>query len=952
VAYVGAALIAVLLLAAPAIAAEAQPFGIAQFTMQTTHTGASPPFVNEQYDFTQAGGHPFALTSKVTFASELVGGTRVPTNEAKDVAIDLPPGLLANPQAVSSCQSSQAEQCPVDSQVGVFVVRASSVTMLAPVFNVAPSGEEAAVLGVQTPLGLLVLSGQAVRTPRGYALSVLASGLIALGIVSVELTLWGTPADKAHDPQRGLTCLGNEANPESSCNGGGLPSGEEARPFLTMPSDCSAQAPTATVWADSWQEPGRYVKAESSLAAITSCDRLPFLTALAVRPDRLQAEAPVAVTLSLGVHQTEGAVTVAAPPLRGATVTLPQGMAINPAIGNGAQACAATGPQGIDLPSGVDALGEAISPAELGEGEEHGPGGEPRLAPGHCPEASIIGVAHARTPLLASALAGRVYLAAPGCGGTGPAQCGEQDAADGNLYRIYVELGGRGEQRPHGLIVKIAGEVLANPATGQLTVKLLESPQLPFSELSIELFGGGRALLANPPDCGPAQTSAVLEPWGAPYAPDASASSYYEVGGCPTPVPFAPGLIAGSYDVEAGAFTRFVASVTRNDLEQALSRVQIHAPAGLSAMLSSIAPCGEPQASAGDCSTASRIGGSTVALGSGRQPLYLKGDIYLTGPYEGAPFGLSIVTRALAGPLDLGQIVIRARVDLDPRSAALTITSDPLPQIRLGVPLRLRSLALDVDRPGFLLNPTDCRAQRVLAAIAGAQGALVAVSNPFGIGGCRGLVFAPSVSASTSAHTSIRDGASLDVKLSQPRAAPGTHANVAKLRISLPRALPTRLTALQGSCPASTFAADAAACPPTSVVGVASARTPLLAGRLSGPVYLLAHGRSAFPAPTVVLQGDGIRLDLSGSTAIDRRGVTSISFDALPDIPLQSVELYLPRGPHSALTATADLCALAGRSSSKRRPRLALPMPAQLIAHDGASVAETARIAVRGCPRH
>jgi hypothetical protein len=339
----------------------------------------------------------------------------------------------------------------------------------------------------------------------------------------------------------------------------------------------------------------------------------------------------------------------------------------------------------------------------------------------------------------------------------------------------------------------------------------------------------------------------------------------------------------------------------------------------------------------GECQAAARIGSSDVAVGGGWQPLWLAGDVYLTGPYEGAPFGLAIVTRAAAGPLDLGQIVIRARLDVDPQTGALTITSDPLPQIVLGVPLRLRALRLDIDRPGFIVNPTDCREQQVLASVASAQGTLAALSNPFGLADCRALRFAPRFAASTSARPSIRNGASLDIRLSQV-AGPGSgHANLAKLRIALPRSLPTRLTTLQSACPARVFADDAAACPAASVVGAARASTPLLAGRLSGPVYLVAHGRSAFPAPTVVLEGDGLRLELTGRTAIERNGATSIAFDALPDMPLRGIELYLPRGPHSALAATGALCP---------GP---LRLPVELAGQNGIVLHRTANVAVRGC---
>lgn len=923
-------------------AAEAKPFGIAQFQMQTTRASTANPLGYEPYVYSQAGGHPFALTTKVEFTSETIKEGRAPTQDPRDVAIDLPPGLLANPQAVAACRHGGQEKCPLDAQVGVFVVRSSSATLLAPIFNIAPSGQEAAELGMETPLGLIALSGRLVRTPAGYGLAVKVSGLPQLGVVGIEMTLWGVPADKAHDAQRGRTCTGTASNIESNCSGGGVASGEEARPFLTMPSDCG-QATAATAWTDSWIEPGHWAKAQSSLAALDGCDRLSFWPELKLRPDSLQPEAPVAAGLTLSVPQSESPLAVAAPALRSAEVALPPGMTIDPAIANGAQACPATGPEGIGLPTGVGPDGEALSPDEVGVGEERGPDGQARLAPGHCPQDSTVGTAEAQSPLLAGALSGRVYLAAPLCGGPGQGACTEADAADGNLYRLYIELGGRGEARPRGAIVKIVGLVLADPATGQLAVRLLEAPQLPLSTLTIELFGGRRALLTNPPGCGPATTTSDLQPWGSPFVPDAAPSSYYEVTGCMDPRPFAPALIAGSRSIVAGAFTPFTIDVARAAGEQQVAQLQLHAPLGLAAMLASVTLCAQAQASAGECPAASLVGSSTVAVGSGYEPLSLPGKVYLTGPYEGAPFGLAIVTSAVAGPLDLGSVTIRARIDVDPHTAALTISSDPLPRMLLGVPLRMRRLALDIDRPGFLLNPTDCRAQQVQASIAGAQGSVANDTNSFGIAECAALRFAPRLSASTRAPGRLRDGTSLDVKLAQPRAALGTQANLAKVRMALPARLSSRLTALQGSCPGRVFEADAARCPASSIVGVARARSPLLPGLLAGPVYFVAHGPRAFPAPTVVLQGDGVRLDLSGAVAVERSGATSIAFPSLPDIPLASVELYLPRGPHSALTVAPDVCAAA------RRRHGSLRLPVELAGHNGRVLHRRARISVLGC---
>jgi hypothetical protein len=929
---------------APATASASQPLSIAQFTLQTTRSGEAPPFVNEPYEFDQAGGHPIALSTTISFVTETTAGGATPTRDPKDVAIDLPPGLIADPSAVAACAPTQGHSCPVDTQVGVFVVRGPRENATGPIVNVVPSGEEPAELELETRFASLPLAGRLTRTPGGYALSVLAAGLPTLGVGSIEITLWGVPAEHRHDAQRGRVCLGSASELERSCEGGGQPSGEEARPFLTMPSVCSGAGPTASAWADSWQEPGRYDRAQASLAALRGCELLPFAPKLALRPDTVLAETSVGAELSLA--SPHSGARIASPPLRSVSVTLPQGMTLDPSIGNGLQACAASGPEGIDLPSGTGADGLPLAPDQAGEGEVIGPGGEPpRLAPGNCPAASTIGVAEAHSPLLDEAIHGRVYLATPACGGAGQAACDGQDAADGALYRIYVELGGRGQARSHGVVLKLPGEVLANPATGQLTVRLAEIPQLPLEALSISLFGGSRSLLVNPPTCSPAWTSSDLQAWGSPLVGDAAPSSFFEVTGCPPQRPFAPTLLAGSRVADAGASSSFGFRLVRAPGEQQLTQVQLRGPFGLSAALAGVARCAAPLAAAASCPASSLIGSAAVELGDGYQPLRAPGSVYLTGPYEGAPFGLAILADADIGPLHLGAIAILARMDVDPRTAALTITSDRLPRMLLGVPLHLRSLSLQIDRPDFLLNPTNCSAQRVGATLLGDGGSVATPSSPFALAGCRALGFAPRLSASSSARSSPLGGASLDLKLAEPTAAPDGQANLARLRIALPRVLATRLSALQRSCPAPTFTADPARCPAASVVGIARARTQLVAGALSGPVFLVAHGHDSLPSPTVVLQGEGIALQLGGSTKLQRGGGSAVSFGSLPDVPLRSFELYLPAGAHSLLVAATNLCAAA-----KGRSTATLALASELAGQNGIVLHRKATIAVLGCP--
>jgi hypothetical protein len=956
----------------PAGAAEAQPFGIAGFTMQTTETNSSN--VNEPYMFTQAGGHPWALTTTVQFA---------PPNEPKDLIIDLPPGLVANPQAVARC-ASQLEHCPTNTQVGVFELHftgnETELTVLGAIVNMKPYAGQAAELGLEAPLlGRVILTGRLVRTPQGYTLAIIGRALPKLNLASVsgdaptfhlksmETTLWGVPAAAAHNPQRGILCFNGGA--EWSCEGGGLSSGEEETPFLTMPSDCSSGALTAVASADSWEKPERFVQAQATLPTMAHCDQSQFDPEIEVRPETSLTETPVGIDMKIKVAQPGSSDTVATSELRNATVTLPQGMTINPGIADGLQACNPSGPTGINIPTGVIANGEPLQPGEVGPGEELGVSEEPELAPGNCPKESIVGTAEATTPLLAHPIEGRVYIATPECGHPGEGPCTEQDAADGNLYRLYVELGAAPNTKSsEGVLIKLAATVQANPATGQLTVRLAESPELPLSELSLRLNGGPGALLVNPSACGLATTTSDMQPWSTPYTPDASPSSRYGMTGCANPT-LNPELLAGSVNTSAGATSAFTATVTRREGEQRLSRVQLQSPPGLSALLSSVPLCNEQQATQGTCPETARIGSIQVATGAGSQLLYMPGTIYLTGPYAGAPFGLSIVTDAQAGPLNLGQIVIRARVNINPATAALTITTDPLPQIVLGVPLLVQRLTLLINRPGFIFNPTNCNPQQIAATLTSTTGQSANASNRFALAGCKSLSFAPKLTASTSAHASFKTGANLNLQLTFPHFEPGTEANLARIKLDLPQHLPSRLTALQGACSQATFNMNPAACPTASVVGVATAQTPMLGTGLSGPVYLVTHGRNALPSPVVILQGDGVRLNLPGSSTIDKSGIVNVTFATIPDVPLSSLDMYLPQGAHSLVGANVNLCELTktttvehkvtqrvgGRTVHRtvqvhERLPATLSMPTELVAHNGAAIHQTTQIKVTGCP--
>jgi hypothetical protein len=401
-------------------------------------------------------------------------------------------------------------------------------------------------------------------------------------------------------------------------------------------------------------------------------------------------------------------------------------------------------------------------------------------------------------------------------------------------------------------------------------------------------------------------------------------------------MPFNPSFSAGTSNPNAGQFSPFTLTFGREDREQDLAGIQVHMPEGLLGILSSIPLCGEPQASDGSCPEASKIGTLTAAAGPGAHPFYQKGAIYLTKSYDGAPFGLSIVVPTVAGPFNLGLIVVRARINVDPTTTALTITSEPLPQVIDGIPLRLRAVNVTIERPAFIFNPTDCEKLEIGATISSAQGAQANVSVPFAVAGCAGLPFGPKFKVSTSGHTSRADGASLDAKLIFPL---GPQSNISHVKVELPKALPSRLTTLQRACPSATFTANPAACPPGSIVGIARAVSPLLPEALSGPAYFVSHGGEEFPNLIVVLQGYGVRLDLIGATFINKKGITSSTFTNVPDVQVSSFELYLPEGSDSALAANGNLC------TQK------LTMPSTFTAQDGAVLKQDTKIEVTGCAK-
>jgi hypothetical protein len=569
--------------------------------------------------------------------------------------------------------------------------------------------------------------------------------------------------------------------------------------------------------------------------------------------------------------------------LRKAAVTLPVGMSVSP--------------------GGADGL-EACSDAQLKLGTTR---------PAECPDASKVGAAAAKTPFLEVPLKGSVYV---------------RTSAPGELFRLALTL----SIPERGLYIKLPGTVDLHPVTGQVTVTFDQLPDLPFSDIELELRGGPRAVLANPLDCGTYGIQGLLMPWSG-TAP-VSQTSAFDVGGasCPKVLPFAPDVVTGTLSPTARASTPFVFRVQRANGHQELRRVELELPPGLTAVLRSVPLCGADDAAAGTCGEETRIGTATVGAGPGSAPLYLGGRVFLTHGYGGGQLGLVVVVPAIAGPFDLGTVVVRAGIHLDPQTAQLRVESDPLPRILEGVPLRLRDLHLAIDRPRFIRNPTSCKPMQVDWMVEAVQGASAPGATHFQLADCAALRFSPRLSVALTGRGRPKRDVPLGLRARlRPRRG---HANVRSVAFTLPpRVAFDALRRRQPLCTRDQLAARA--CPAATRIGSARASTPLLARPLSGPVYFIRGVRGdRFPKLAMPLEGEhGLRLDLLGSTDVTPRGLRT-SFGVLPDVPVSDFRLNLRRG---LLTPTRNLC--------KHRPKADLTM----VGQNGKRLDRSVRVSVR-CP--
>jgi hypothetical protein len=887
--------LAVLALAAPAAQAD---FGIFGFDVAFTDKDGEPE--------TQAGAHPHAFTTVLGVDFTEAGGQAFSEGRIKDIFLEQAPGLVADTTAYERCSALEFLQdaaCPLESQVGV---TASSSDVLgwraSPVFNLVP------------PPGVLLRIGWNVAGEANIVIDVRLNheqphnGVASsrntpqtVEVIGVKTELWGNPADPAHDDLRG-PCLREETlasyalddiegyrfEGTGECDGPDNP-----KPFLTLPTQCEQPLPTSFE-AFSW-EGERDEGADLTPPSLSFCGALPaFDPSIGAQPTSKAAESPTGLDFSLGIED-EGLTSSqgrAKSHIRKAVVTLPEGMTANPSLAEGLEVC-----------SEADLVNETLGSA---------PGAG-------CPQAAKIGTIEVESPLVTETVKGGLYQAEPFA-----------NLAEDSLIAFYIVL-----KNPRlGILVKQAVKVEPDPRTGRLVATTDEIPQLPFSSFKLKFREGGRSPLITPPTCGTYTVSAELTPWSGQAT--ALSTSPFEIvagpneGPCPSAgQPFAPGFDAGSANNAAGAYSPFSMRLTRRDGDQDLTRFDATLPKGVLAKLAGVTKCSDVQIARAEaktgrqelaspsCPANSKIGRVVSGAGVGSQLTYVPGSVYLAGPFAGAPLSAVGVVPAVAGPFDIGTVVVRQALVLDPVTGVVSADgarSQPIPHILAGIPLRVREIQVHIDRPDFTLNPTSCEEMATRAAIWGggadpfslADNAPVSRSARFQAADCARLGFKPRLGLRLKGGTKRGGHPSLRAVL-RPR--PGD-ANIERTVVRLPRSAFLDQGHIRTICTRVQFAADK--CPPAAVYGNVTAFSPLLDQPLEGPAYLRSSDNEL---PDLVFDLHGI-VDVEALARIDSiKGGIRATFAAVPDAPLSKVVVRMQGGKKGLIVNSRDLCAAKNRAS-------------------------------------
>jgi hypothetical protein len=884
--------VVVLSLAAPA-AAQAD-FGLVPGSTEVTALNKNGTVA------TQASSHPYSFT--VHFDLKVGGDGKTEGGEMRDVIVDLPPGLIGNPQAVPSCPRQKFEganpQCAVSTQVGVLqsVIGGGFGAITGPVYNLDPPPGVAAQLGFSN-ISLNALHYASVNSENGYGLGITVPNL-PVEVLSVTETIWGTPADPGHDALRGGAAFN-----------GGPPVASDAPllPFLTLPASCGETLKT-TVEVDSKLNPGAFtgetaesLDAGGNPAPMSGCDGVPFSPGISSQPTTKLAENPSGLDFELKLPNegllSPGGISETEP--RKAVVTLPEGLTVNPSLAEGIATC-----------SEAQYKAEQIT-SKAGE---------------NCPEASKLGSVHILSPLLEEPVEGSLYLAAP------------YENPFGTLTALYMVA--RAPER--GILVKQAGKIDLNESTGQITTTFDNLPPIPFSSFKLHFREGARAPLATPQSCGEYKTTARFTPFSASSDAEAieTTGSFQieqgpEGGACPGGglPPFHPGLIAGSINNAAGRFSPFNVRLFRSDSEQEFTRFSIKLPPGVSGKLAGIPFCpdadiaaararmgahgGQEEINSPSCPAASEVGHSLVGSGVGQVLAYVPGKLYLAGPYHGSAISLVAITAAKAGPFDLGTVVLRYAFRIDPESGEVFIDatgSDPIPHIIKGVTVHAKDIRAYTDRPEFVINPTNCTRTSTASTLLGsgldfaseADDRPVTVSTPYQAADCAALPFKPRLNLKLKGGTKRGSHPALTATLLMNGIG---EAGIHRTEVVLPKSefienahfntICTRVVFKQGAHPGEM-------CPAGSVYGKAVIKTPLLSEPLTGPVFLRS---SEHQLPDVVAAVHNGQIDITLDGHVDSvKGRLRTTFESTPDAPVGSAVISLLGGKKGLFVNSTNLC--------------------------------------------
>jgi hypothetical protein len=844
-----------------------------------------------------ADSHPYNYVT--SFAANTVAapeGARTAGGNLKEIEVALPPGLAANPRSIGRCTAQQfmtlnlqlENNCPSSSVVGLAAIQqlnGETGAALTGIFNLVPPKGMPAQLGFQV-VNLPVYINTKVRSDSDYGVTAfLANVPEAQLVTATRITIWGTPWDASHDAIRGGCPEGVEL-----CHVEGTP-----RPFMRLPSSC-ANPLTGSFSFETWAQPPASAAASFTEAAPSGCEAPPFAPTIEAKPSTDRADSPAGLHFDLHLPQKENEdpAGLGEADLRDTKVVLPAGLVVNPASADGLGACTPA-QVGLTTPPGT-------TPAHFS------------LASAQCPDAAKLGTVEAIVPAVDHPLRGAAYLAA------------QEDNPFNSLLAFYIVL----EDPQTGVVVKLAARVDPDPKTGQLTTTVQESPQVPVEDFTFDFFEGPRAPLRTPMSCATYTTNSQMTPWTAPQGGDAFPADSFEVTGGPQgPCPdnsLAPKLNAGFASPQAGAYSPFSLRLTREDATQEFAGLTTTPPLGLSARLAGIPYCpdsaiaqaksrehpggGQQELANPSCSSASEVGTVTAGAGAGPNPFYVGGKVYLAGPYKGAPISFLAVIPAVAGPFDLGTVVNRVAVNVDPETVQVKAVADPLPTILSGIPVDTRDLRVDLNRPNFTLAPTSCEPKTVGATVQGTPGQSATVTNPFQVGGCGALKFKPKVTLNLKGGTKRAKHPALKAVVTYPQG--GAYANTAKASVALPHSEFLEQSHIRTICTRVQFAANA--CPKGAIYGKAKAFSPLLEQPVEGPIYLRS---SSNPLPDMVLDLHG-QIDAVAVARIDsHNGGIRSSFESVPDVPLSKVIVELQGGKKGLLVNSRNICKTTNRATAK-----------------------------------